>query len=100
MRFRFPLHADCAALFADVASVSEQPGADALPYPLRLDPEIVERPDVALRDDAGPSDELTTCVRDVDVGRTERLGREVAACSPRSEEHTSELQSLRHLVCR
>src|ERR1035441_2372920 len=26
--------------------------------------------------------------------------RELCACVPRSEEHTSELQSLRHLVCR
>src|SRR5262245_63745753 len=31
---------------------------------------------------------------------TTTLLREVSLCSVRSEEHTSELQSLRHLVCR
>src|ERR1035438_10625050 len=30
----------------------------------------------------------------------ESAGLEMAACGRRSEEHTSELQSLRHLVCR
>src|SRR5262245_63229993 len=29
-----------------------------------------------------------------------RAGGPCAQCRPRSEEHTSELQSLRHLVCR
>src|SRR5262245_64705136 len=40
------------------------------------------------------------------AGRVAQLGRRLAASAPgdrtgaRSEEHTSELQSLRHLVCR
>src|SRR5437899_3776431 len=35
-----------------------------------------------------------------DVQLLERCDREVARLGNRSEEHTSELQSLRHLVCR
>src|SRR5262245_63785530 len=41
--------------------------------------------------------------RDRRVGRLRRRARRLAdlvADPPRSEEHTSELQSLRHLVCR
>src|SRR5262245_62750947 len=40
--------------------------------------------------------------RSLQVGRRDRRSHRVARrrISPRSEEHTSELQSLRHLVCR
>src|SRR5438045_7880879 len=34
------------------------------------------------------------------IGRNPRTGKEVRIPPGRSEEHTSELQSLRHLVCR
>src|SRR5438045_7827367 len=37
---------------------------------------------------------------DQDSGDAEAEGRVVLEGGPRSEEHTSELQSLRHLVCR
>src|SRR5437899_8060761 len=39
---------------------------------------------------------------DVTVGQVQRVGhsRLDPDCTSRSEEHTSELQSLRHLVCR
>src|SRR5471030_3560406 len=36
----------------------------------------------------------------VDVTRASRSTQASAICASRSEEHTSELQSLRHLVCR
>src|SRR5437899_7741949 len=39
---------------------------------------------------------FSCCVARRTRGRPPRL----TSCSPRSEEHTSELQSLRHLVCR
>src|SRR5438045_8298848 len=41
---------------------------------------------------------LTTSIDRFDVGHLAALGRKVDEA--RSEEHTSELQSLRHLVCR
>src|ERR1039458_10505845 len=36
----------------------------------------------------------------VSLSISDRNQRAISVCHPRSEEHTSELQSLRHLVCR
>src|SRR5205814_8463891 len=47
-----------------------------------------------------PSGGLDDPVRPARIRRMRRLGDLQLGDLPRSEEHTSELQSLRHLVCR
>src|SRR5437899_8896377 len=48
----------------------------------------------------GPESAVRTCATAGSRSRAVTVGRSSATSSRRSEEHTSELQSLRHLVCR
>src|ERR1035441_10153615 len=47
-----------------------------------------------------PGEKARVRITDGSEGDRFLLGDAVAVLEPRSEEHTSELQSLRHLVCR
>src|ERR1035441_3204544 len=77
---------------ASVTAVVERAGRTGMAV-FELGPGIMER----VADTVSPQS-VCAVVEAVDIGLDELLSR--SGPSSRSEEHTSELQSLRHLVCR
>src|SRR5205814_8946092 len=77
------------------------PPLDLPSFPTRRSSDLLDAAvqAVAARDESDQENPLAAVRRSQNGGAAHALAR-VFGTAPRSEEHTSELQSLRHLVCR